>query len=296
MDWDKLRIFHTVAQAGSFTGAGNMLNLSQSAVSRQIGTLEESLGVKLFHRHARGLLLTEQGELLQKATEEIAVKLQLIEGKLADTRQLPEGPLTVTVSDFIGTTWLASRLSGFRELCPDIQLTVLFDERVLNVGMREADAAIRLHKPKQSDVITRQLCTINFHICASKNYLSKHGTPETVDDLKEHCLIAFPPDLHSPVKEPAWILDLAGINRETHNNILMMNSMYAIHKAVQMDVGIAVLPGYLINLNPNLEVVLPKFQRPSVDMYFVYAQERRNSKRISTFRDFLLKTVDDTPF
>lgn len=296
MDWDKLRIFHSVAQAGSFTGAGEMLNLSQSAVSRQISTLEESLGVSLFHRHARGLILTEQGEILQKATEDIAGKLQLIEGKLADTRQLPEGPLVVTVSDFVGTTWLAPRLSEFRELYPDIQLTILFDERVLNIAMREADAAIRLHKPKQSDVITRKLSDIGFHICASKTYLKKHGTPKNVEDLRQHCLIAFPHDAHSSVKEPGWILDLAQVNPETHNNILLMNSMYAIYKAVQMNVGIAVLPDYLINADDELEIILPKFQRPSAEMFFVYAEERRNSKRISTFRDFLLKTIENTPF
>ena len=296
MDWDKLRVFHTVAKAESFTGAGEMLNLSQSAVSRQISTLEESIGVTLFHRHARGLILTEQGEILQKATEEIANRLQLIEGKLADTRQLPEGPLIVTVSDFIGTTWLAPRLSGFRELYPDIQLTILFDERILNLGMREADAAIRLQKPKQSDVITRSLTTINFHICASKNYLKKHGTPQSIEDLKDHCLIAYPPDGHSAVQEPAWLLDLAQVDKNKNNNILMMNSLYAIYKAVQSDAGIAVLPDYLINANKSLEIILPEFQRPPADMFFVYAEERRNSKRINTFRDFLLKTIDSTPF
>ena len=296
MDWDKLRIFHTVAKANSFTGAGEMLNLSQSAVSRQISTLEESIGITLFHRHARGLILTEQGEILQKATEEIANKLQLIEGKLSDTRQLPEGPLIVTISDFLGTTWLAPRLGPFRELYPDIQLTVLFDERILNIAMREADAAIRLHKPKQSDVVAEPLTTIDFHICASEDYLKKRGIPKTIDDLSEHYLITFPPDAWSPVKEPAWLLELAQADIENNNNILLMNSMYAIHKAVQANVGIAVLPDYLINTKENLEIILPEFQRPPVDMFFVYAEERRNSKRINTFKEFLRETVEDTPF
>ncbi len=296
MDWDKLRIFHTVAKAESFTGAGDMLNLSQSAVSRQISTLEESIGVSLFHRHARGLILTEQGEILQRATEDIANKLQLIEGKLADTRQLPEGPLVVTVSDFIGTTWLAPRLKTFRELYPDIQLTILFDERIFNIGMREAVAAIRLQTPKQSDIISRQLTMINFHICASKTYLEKYGVPKSIEDLKNHCLIAYPSDGASPIQEPSWLLDLAQTDPSKNNNILMMNSLYAIYKSVQADVGIAVLPDYMINANPNLEIVLSEFQRPPVDMHFVYAEERRNSKRISSFRDFLLKTIDSTSF
>jgi len=296
MDWDKLRIFHKVARAGSFTSAGDALNLSQSAVSRQISTLEQSLGVSLFHRHARGLLLTEQGEILQKATEDIANKIRLIEGQLSDTSQLPEGPLIVTISDFLGTTWLAPRLQGFRELYPDIQLTVLFDERVLNVGMREADAAIRLQKPKQSELIGRLLSTINFHICASKTYFKKYGKPKTVEDLKSHSLIAFPSGAISPIPEPDWLLTLANVDRTKDRNILLMNSMYAISKSVQSHAGIAVLPDYMIRTNPEIEIVLPEFQRPPVEMHFIYSEERRNSKRINTFRDFLLKTVDSTPF
>jgi DNA-binding transcriptional LysR family regulator len=293
MDWDKLRIFHVVARAGSFTGAGDMLNLSQSAVSRQIATLEESLGVMLFHRHARGLILTEQGEILQKATEEIANQLQLIEGQLADTRQLPKGPLVVTVSDFIGTTWLAPRLSRFRELYPDIQLTILFEEKVLNLGMREADAAIRLHEPKYSDTISRKLTTLNFHICASQGYLDKYGYPASIRDLKNHCLLAFPPGTSSAVKEPGWLLELAQVRAETHNNIIMMNSLYAIYRAVRADAGIAVLPDYLIKSRENLRIVLPELQRPPIDLFFVYAEERRHSKRINSLRDFLLSTIDD---
>jgi DNA-binding transcriptional LysR family regulator len=136
MDWDKLRIFHAVAEAGSFTHAGESLNLSQSAVSRQISSLEESLGVTLFHRHARGLLLTEQGELLHKTAREIFGQLSMIEGQISDSKQLPEGPMRITVAEFIGSTWLAPRLGKLREEHPDIQLTVLLDDRILNLGMR----------------------------------------------------------------------------------------------------------------------------------------------------------------
>ena len=143
MDWDKLRIFYAVAEAGSFTHAGETLNLSHSAVSRQISTLEESIGVTLFHRHARGLILTEEGELLHKTAGEIFGKLAMIEGQLADSRQLPEGPLRITVAEFIGSTWLAPKLAQLREEHPDIQLTMLLDDRILNLSMREADAAIR---------------------------------------------------------------------------------------------------------------------------------------------------------
>ncbi|MEM6781955.1 MAG: LysR family transcriptional regulator, partial [Pseudomonadota bacterium] len=180
MDWDKLRIFHAVAEAGSFTHAGEKLNLSQSAVSRQISSLEDSLGVMLFHRHARGLLLTEEGEILEKAAKEIFGKLAMIEGQLSDSRQLAQGPLRITVASFIGSTWLAPRLAKFHHNNPNIQLSILLDDRVLNLGMREADAGIRLYEPQEPDLIQRHLTTLKFHICASKEYLQEFGTPKTL--------------------------------------------------------------------------------------------------------------------
>lgn len=296
MDWDKLRIFHAVAEAGSFTHAGETLNLSQSAVSRQISSLEESLGVTLFHRHARGLLLTEQGELLHKTAREIFGKLSMIEGQILDSKQLPEGPMRITVAEFIGSTWLAPRLGKLREEHPDIQLTVLLDDRILNLGMREADAAIRLYKPEQPDLVQRHLTTLRFHICASKGYLDKHGRPKDAKDLRNHTLIGFPENVPAPYANPNWLFRVAGVDPELNNNLLMMNSLYAIQRSVESGAGIAALPNYMIHHNPELEIVLPDAERAGVEMYFVYPEERRHSKRIAIFRDFLLESLRDENF
>lgn len=291
MDWDKLRIFHAVAEAGSFTHAGETLNLSQSAVSRQISSLEESLGVTLFHRHARGLLLTEQGELLHKTARDIFGQLSMIEGQLLDSKQLPEGPLRITVAEFIGSTWLAPNLGRFREQYPDIQLTILLDDRILNLGMREADAAIRLYKPEQPDLIQRQLTTLNFRICASSSYLKKHGTPKDIKDLQSHTLIGFPENVPAPYADPNWLFRIAGVDPEDYNKIIMMNSLYAIQRAVESDAGIASLPDYMIRQNPDLQIILPDAERAGVDMYFVYPEERRHSRRIAILRDFLVENI-----
>lgn len=296
MDWDKLRIFHAVAEAGSFTHAGETLNLSQSAVSRQISSLEESLGVTLFHRHARGLLLTEQGELLHKTARDIFGKLSMIEGQISDSKQLPEGPMRITVAEFIGSTWLAPRLGKLRDEHPDIQLTVLLDDRILNLSMREADAAIRLYKPEQPDLIQRHLTTLRFHIAASPAYLEKHGRPKDLKDLQNHTLIGFPENVPAPFADPNWLFRVAGVDPEDHNNLLMMNSMYAIQRAVESSAGIAALPHYMFHNNPDLEVILPEAERSGVDVYFVYPEERRHSKRIAIFRDFLLETLRHEDF
>ncbi|MFN3077851.1 MAG: LysR family transcriptional regulator, partial [Alphaproteobacteria bacterium] len=124
MDWDKLRIFHAVAVAGSFTHAGEALALSQSAVSRQIGALEESLGVALFHRHARGLILTEQGELLYRTAHDVFAKLALAESRIAESKDRPEGPLAITATVAFGSLWLTPRIREFIELYPDISVSL----------------------------------------------------------------------------------------------------------------------------------------------------------------------------
>lgn len=296
MDWDKLRIFHAVAEAGSFTHAGDALGLSQSAISRQISSLEESLGVALFHRHARGLLLTEQGELLQRAAKDIFGKLSMIEGQIHDSRQLPEGPLRITTTEFIGSTWLAPNLHEVRDGHPDIQVTLLLDDRILNLGMREADAAIRLYKPEQPDLIQRQLATISFHIYGSRAYIEKHGRPRDVKDLKNHTLIGYPEGAPPPFSDPNWLFRLADADPADNNRLLMINSLYGIHRAVEGGAGLAMLPDYLAQDNENIEVVLPDLEPPGVDMFFVYPEERRHSRRLAIFRDFLIRLVERTDF
>lgn len=291
MDWDKLRIFHSVAKAGSFTHAGESLNLSQSAISRQISALEESLGTPLFYRHARGLLLTEQGELLQKTASEIFDKLSMIEGEILDSKQLPEGKLRVTIAEFLGSTWLAPRLGDFQQAHPDIQLTILLDDKLYNLGMREADAAIRLYKPEQPDLVRRQISEIGFHICASKDYLERHGTPKDARELRNHTLLGFPPTAQPPYNNPNWLFKIAGVDPDESNNVLLINSLYAIFKAARSGAGIAVLPDYLVDASKTLQKILPDMQREKVAVYFVYPEERRHSKRIALFRDFLLQNL-----
>lgn len=296
MDWDKLRIFHTVAEAGSFTHAGEVLKLSQSAVSRHISALEESLSVTLFHRHARGLILTEAGELLHNGSRDIFSRLSMLEGQLTDAKDQSSGSLKITVAEFIGSSWLAKHLAAFRTQNENIHLSLLLEDRVLNLGMREADAAIRLYRPEQQDLIQRQLATVHFVICAHKDYLKKHGMPSSVSALKDHFLIGYPDDVVLPYQNPNWLFERAGIDPNQNERVTQINSISGIHATVSSGAGIAVLPKYLVSGSPDLQIILPEAKPESVDMYFVYPEERRHSKRISIFRDFLLERVALTDF
>ncbi|MCL2596053.1 MAG: LysR family transcriptional regulator, partial [Promicromonosporaceae bacterium] len=177
MDWDKLRVFHAVAEAGSFTHAGDTLNLSQSAVSRQISALEETLQVPLFHRHARGLILTEQGEALNRTVREVFAKLAITEALLTESREKPAGRLKVTTTVSFGASWLTPRLHEFLDAYSDVSISLLLDDADLDLAMREADVAIRMHPPKQPDLVQRHLMSIEWQVYASPKYLKTHGVP-----------------------------------------------------------------------------------------------------------------------
>ena len=296
MDWDKLRIFHAVAEAGSFTHAGEALNLSQSAVSRQIGTLESGLGVALFHRHARGLILTEQGELLFETTKEVSHKLVMTEAMLGESKERPRGPLKITTTVAFGSIWLTPRMKEFTELYPDITVNLVLDESERDLSMREADVAIRMVPPRQPDLIQRHLMTMHFHVYASPEYLKKYGMPEKPEDLADHMLIVYGEDMEPPVANVNWLLEAGRKPNDRDRSLLEVNNIYGIYRAVQSGVGIASLPDYTIRQASQLVRILPELEGPSYDAYFVYPAELRHSKRIIVFRDYLIRKIAESRF
>jgi len=289
MDWDKLRIFQAAADAGSFTHAGETLGLSQSAISRQVSALEQDLGTPLFHRHARGLILTEQGELLLGTVQDVVLKLDAVRSRLIDSREKPHGVLRVTTTLGLGANWLSPRLGEFCELYPEIKLQLLLSDDDLDLGMREADVALRLREPLQPDLIRRRLFTVHFHAYASADYLKKNGQPRSIADLDGHRLLAFtaPTATH-------FLYDLNSlltIGREAKNARvphIAVNNLAAITRAVEHGVGIGVLPDYCVQPNSGLVRLLPQADMPEMDCYLVYAEEMKNVARVQAFRDFLV--------
>lgn len=287
MDWDKLRVFHAVAEAGSFTHAGDTLNLSQSAVSRQISALEEALQVPLFHRHARGLILTEQGEALNRTVREVFAKLAMTEALLTESREKPAGRLKVTTTVAFGSSWLAPRLQDFLEAYPDVSISLLLDDSDLDLAMREADVAIRMHPPKQPDLVQRHLLTIEWHLYASPEYLKRHGVPQRAEDLDAHKLILFG-DYRPPVPDINWLADIGRRPGNPRRALLEVNNSQAVVLAIRSGLGIGAVSDFLTSEVQDLVRVLPELKSPKVDVFFVYPEELRNSKRVAVFRDFLL--------
>ena len=284
MDWDKLRIFHAVADAGSLTHAGDKLNLSQSAVSRQIRALEEALNATLFHRHARGLILTEQGELLFDATAAMAKRLDAAAARIRDSEEEVFGELRVTTTFGFGALWLAPRLPKLYEKYPDLKVDLMLEERVLDLPMREADVAIRMKEPSQADLIRKKLMTIRMCLFASRDYLDREGTPTDVSDIVDHRLICQSPSSDQVSAGASLVQSLM-----THDirSLLTVNNYFGVLQGVLHNLGIGVLPDYVTEDLPELIRVLPDLQSAEVPVFLAYPEELRQSKRIAAFRDFV---------
>ena len=293
MDWDKLKIFHAVAEAGSFTSATVILNISQSAISRQIQSLEEDLNVKLFERHARGLTLTENGEYVYKTAREVIGKLKEVERSLGDKKNKPTGKLTVSTVVSFGTTWLTPRIQEFMQLNPEIEIELIFDDKELDLSTRQADIGIFMRRPKKLSYIQRKLININYHIYGSPKYLEKHGYPKTVKDLDKHKFISFGRGAPSPVYNPDWALKLGMKDNKKRKTVMKVNSVYGLLLAVQSGVGLASLPDYLTSKQPNIVKILPKIEGPITEAHFVYPQSLKNTARVQAFRNFLFSKIGD---
>lgn len=296
MDWDKLRVFHVVAESGSFTHAGEQLNLSQSAVSRQIRGLEDSLGVPLFHRHARGLILTEQGELLHKAAREVSARLNMTEAKLTESRDRAKGPIRVTTTVGFGSIWLTSHIGELIDHYPEMSINLLVADVELDLAMREADVAIWMAPPRQPDLIQRHLFTGHFGVYAAPAYLNRFGTPRAVTDLINHRVISFGDQLPTPFSGVNWLSEAVRKRYPEFEPSLTVNNTYGMYRAVETGIGIATLPAFMGNQSDRLVRILSDVETPSADAYFVYSAELKNSGRITVFRDFLLRKVAETPF
>ena len=293
MDWDKLKIFHAVAEAGSFTRATVNLNLSQSAISRQIQSLEQDLKVQLFERHARGLTLTENGEYVFKTAHEVISKLKEVETSLGDQKNKPTGKLTITTVRSFGTHWLTPRIREFMQINPEIEVELIFDDKELDLSTRQADIGIFMRRPKQLNYIQRKLVDIKYHIYGSTRYLEKYGIPNNLNDLNKHRFISFGKGAPSPVFNPDWALKLGIKDNKKRKSIMKVNSVMGLLLAVESGVGLAALPDYLVFQSQNVIKVLPKLEGPITEAHFVYPQSLKNVARVQVFKNFLYSKIGD---
>ncbi len=294
LDWNHLRIFNSVAESGSFTRGAKLLQLSQSAVSRQISALESSLKVLLFRRHAGGITLTKTGSELHQAVKDMSERLARAMVRVNEFRDKPEGPLRITTSVAFGSAWLSARMHAFHELFPDIKVSLLLvDNTELDPQKGEAEVAIRFKRQTSTRLIQRSLMSVRYHVFAAQEYLDRHGTPLRAEDLDHHQIIVYGEDVPAPISDINWLLRAGASPDRPRDPTLRVNNIYGIYHAVRSGLGIAALPFYLSEGAQNLVEILPELTGPSFDVFFVYPEDLRHSMRIGALRDFLVREAEE---
>lgn len=288
MDWDKLRIFHAAAEAGSFTHAGEQLHMSQSAVSRQVSALEKDLKVVLFHRHARGLVPTEQGEMLYRTVSEVMNKLQTAETLLADTTTKPSGELRITTPVGLGSVWVTQRLREFMDLYPEIRVELVLNDEQVDISMRQADVAIWTREPEHADLIRRPLFTMKVRAYASTTYVRRFGAPQTLRELDRHRIVTYSGHPAHHLTAITWIETVGRDGMPPREAPFKVNSVLAMKYAIRAGLGVGMIPDYLTEGETDLVTVLTEIDPPSMPILFVYPEELKASKKVQVLRDFLL--------
>ena len=275
-----------------------MLALSQSAVSRQISALEEEISTPLFQRHARGLTLTDEGELLYGAVSDVLARLAAAEealknvhdsaARLAEDHRQPRHRRLLAAAAAAG--------NSCKEY-PEVEVHLVMDDRELDLSQREADLAIRMRAPVQADLIQRKLFTVHYHMYASKEYLAAHPRAARrwrISAITPSSSMARRRRRKSATSTGCWSCTRRISRPGCTGSIIRINNITGILQAVEAGLGIGVVPDYVAAEHPRIWcAVLPEVPAPGFDVHLVYADALRQSKRVAAFRDFLVKGSKD---
>lgn len=291
IDWEKLKIFHVVVEYNNFTKAAKFLGMTQPSTSRAIKALEESLGVTLFKRHSRGLVLTEEGETLYETTQNISTQINRAQSLVTENKENPQGTLTVVTTLMFGSAWLAPRIKKFRDKYPEIDVNIIATDAKFQEMLLDADCAIQFGTPTDQTFIKKTLFYDQRYLCGTKEYFEKNGTPKTLQDLDHHDLIVYSQKGRGTVLPTVnWLLT-AGIEHphQKRKAALVVNNAYGVVTAVCSGLGIGIVPIYQSYEKQDLVKVLEDYDIQCHNANFLYPKELKNSQKIELFKNFMIE-------
>lgn len=286
-DWDGLRFFIAVAEAGSLTAAAKSLATNQPTVGRQIDKLEQQLGLKLFQRSVKGLSLTEEGVRLLEQSRAIEAQFIRLERGLTGAPGLG-GTVRLALPEGLCLEVLTPRLPEFYAAHPDIRLILNVSANSADLTRGEADMAVRLYRPSEASLVVKKLGDMTMGLYASKAYLERWGTPSSVSELARHRVIGYG-DRLAGLEENRWLLAHA----KPELQVLRSDSTSTRLRATLAGVGIAIQPQRFSLSNPQLQQLLADVVLPAHEMWLVYHQDLRELARVRALAEFIVASLAD---
>jgi DNA-binding transcriptional LysR family regulator len=279
-DWDDVRFFLAVAKTGSFSAAATQLNTKQTTVGRRIQALERRLGAKLFDRHRHGMEVTPAARGVMVQAESMLSNATSIERHLAGLDREMSGVVRIAATEGISAHWLVPRLRELRKAHPDIIVQAISGDEVLDLATRQADLAIRFFRPTSNQLVAVRVGQFNMSIFASPEYIAEYGTPQKLEELRDHHIVDHTV-LHNLPAMKAW----SEVVERSVSVVLRTNSSYAAIEAVRTGYGVSVFPDY-VTKSSNL-VAFPIALNIARDIWLVSHEETNKGVRTRTVIDYI---------
>ena len=296
-DLSAMAVFARVVEMESFSGAARALGLSKSAVSKRVGRLEDRMGLRLLNRTTRRLSLTEAGAAFYQGCRRVVAEAEAAERAVSRLASAPRGRLKVNAPMSFGVRHLAPALPDFMARYPELNVDLTLNDRVVDLVEEGFDLAIRIARLAESSLIARRLAPNRLVLCAAPTYLTAHGAPRSIEDLKGHECLLYSYQAAGDV----WRLcGPGGERRLAVTGRLRINNGDALLAAALGGLGVALLPCFICGQDlraGRLIQVLPAWSGPAdTAIAAVYPASRNLSPKVRVFVDFLTERFSGTPY
>ena len=282
MDWALVQSFLAVAETGSLSAAARFLGASQPTLGRQIKALEDALGVELFHRQPKGLILTDVGAALMPAAQAMRQAAGQIALTAAGRSEELRGVVRLTASVFVAHHILPPVMARIMDRHPEIELELVPSDTSENLLFREADIALRMYRPTQLDVVTKHLGDAKLGVFAAESYLARHPAPKTPEDLMKHRLIGYD-------RDEDIILGFAqfGLTLDKHAFAIRCDQNTVYWELVRAGCGIGFGQLRIGLHDPAVRQVLSEMDLPVLPVWLTAHESMRQTPRIRRVWDML---------
>lgn len=280
-DWNEFRIVLAIARAGSLAGAAKVLGHDHSTVFRWLNALEKRKAVQLFDRTSGQYVPTEAGEQMVLAAERMETEALALDRSIAGQDRRLSGKLKITSSETLAYRILNEVLAGFRREHDGIEIELLVDNRQLDLFRREADIAIRATRPHEGDLFGRKIASTPWTFYGSGMYLSDRGRPTDLSSLSGHAIIGW--DSAAVATASEWLTQNISPRAFAYRTSSLINQLMA----VKAGLGLALLPCYLGDQEPDIERILEPLDGLTRELWLITHKDLRNTARVRAFFDYV---------
>jgi DNA-binding transcriptional LysR family regulator len=282
-DWADIAVFLAVLDAGTLTDAAERLGATQPTVGRRLASYEKRIGAKLFARTGRRMAPTELAYRIEESARKMDREMDAIRRAVAGASHILDGEITISANEGTGSEWLVPVLADLKAMYPSIYIQLKIEARSADLVQREADIALRLGRPTQLDLVARKLATVGFGVYASRSWLDRQAPINCLGDLTDKDWVAGDFSKNASILLTRFFAE----NGLEQRGTMSTNSPTAQLRAVQRGLGLGVISHRWAADYPTMVRVLPDVEPASIDLWLVYHEDLRTSRRVRVVADFI---------